>query len=345
VSLRIDFGLVTLQQATQPGPSFDQLYDDALRHAEQAERAGFDGFWVSEHHLSPDGYLPSPLVVLSAVAARTRSIELGTNIAIAPLYHPRRLAEDAAVIAAIAHRRVILGLGAGYRAAEFAAFGQGPSGRAAHIDACARFCTEAWSAAITDPVHGGIPAPAVRPEVWIGGLAPAALDRAGRLSCGYIATSGTVEVLRERLRVVDQAAASAGRAVRPGVVTNHLVSLSRDGRMRPSVARGIDHMMAVYRGYAAQPSDAVIGAHLQATDPRALSVWGDPEKVAAGLAEYVRAFAGDREHHLMVRLHYPGMSAAEAEEHIQLFAESVAPRLRSIAENSEPMGASRGPRV
>ena len=69
----------------------------AVRGNLAALRGKYDSVWLSEHHLVDDGYLPSPFPVLAAVGARTRHIRLGTAMLLAPLYHPLRLAEDAAV--------------------------------------------------------------------------------------------------------------------------------------------------------------------------------------------------------------------------------------------------------
>ncbi len=59
-----------------------------------AEELGFDGVWLSEHHLTADGMLPAPLVMAGALAARTERIRIGTNILVLPLHHPLRVAED-----------------------------------------------------------------------------------------------------------------------------------------------------------------------------------------------------------------------------------------------------------
>src|SRR2546421_13112075 len=81
-----------------------------------AERLGFDSVWVAQHHFGPVlGRLPSPLVFLASVAARTRWVRLGTAIVIVPLEHPVRLAEDAAGLDLLSGGRLELGVGSGTR--------------------------------------------------------------------------------------------------------------------------------------------------------------------------------------------------------------------------------------
>ena len=96
-----------------------------------AEELGFDSGWLAQHHLGNEaGRLPSPLVLLAAAAARTRSIRLGTTVVVLPLEDPLRLAEDASVLDELSAGRLELGLGAGgVSAGEFAAFGQDAAAR------------------------------------------------------------------------------------------------------------------------------------------------------------------------------------------------------------------------
>ncbi|MFT4279929.1 LLM class flavin-dependent oxidoreductase, partial [Microbacterium sp.] len=96
-----------------------------------ADELGFASGWLAQHHVGSDsGRLPSPLIVLGAAAAATKSIRLGTTVIVLPLEDPVRLAEDAAVLDVVSGGRVELGLGTGgFSATEFAAFGEDPQRR------------------------------------------------------------------------------------------------------------------------------------------------------------------------------------------------------------------------
>lgn len=120
---------------------FTRLLDDAspadryrlaTEQITHAESLGFDSVWVAQHHFhEAEGGLPSPLVFLASVAARTTSIRLGTGIITLPLEDPVRMAEDAVVLDLISNGRVELGLGSGGTPTSFAAFGQESSERSA----------------------------------------------------------------------------------------------------------------------------------------------------------------------------------------------------------------------
>lgn len=101
-----------------------QRYRLAAEQIAHAERLGFDAAWVAQHHFHEhEGGLPSPLVFLGYLAARTSHIRLGTGIITLPLELPVRVAEDAIVLDLISGGRLELGVGNGGNPTAFAGFG------------------------------------------------------------------------------------------------------------------------------------------------------------------------------------------------------------------------------
>jgi alkanesulfonate monooxygenase SsuD/methylene tetrahydromethanopterin reductase-like flavin-dependent oxidoreductase (luciferase family) len=87
-------------------------FDQALAECEEAERVGLDAIWLAELHGAPErSVLSSPMMVASAIAARTSTVKIGIAVQVLPLSHPLRLAEEAATIDQISHGRLIYGIG------------------------------------------------------------------------------------------------------------------------------------------------------------------------------------------------------------------------------------------
>ncbi|MFE7444519.1 LLM class flavin-dependent oxidoreductase [Streptomyces chartreusis] len=107
-----------------------QLLRDTVRLAMAAEELGYDTLWVAQHHVGAEnGQLPSPFVLLAAIAEHTERIRLGTAVVILPLEDPVRAAEDAAVADLLSGGRLELGLGSGAHAGSYTALGRDPDER------------------------------------------------------------------------------------------------------------------------------------------------------------------------------------------------------------------------
>ena len=119
--------LVGLYSDLRNPPQFhrpwDERYARALERFVEAERLGAGAAWLSEHHLFEDGYLPQPMTFAAAIAARTKTMRIGTAVMLAPLRPALDLAEQFAVVDILSGGRVELGLGLGYRVPEFDAYG------------------------------------------------------------------------------------------------------------------------------------------------------------------------------------------------------------------------------
>jgi alkanesulfonate monooxygenase SsuD/methylene tetrahydromethanopterin reductase-like flavin-dependent oxidoreductase (luciferase family) len=105
------------------GRSDGDVVAAALRDAVFAEERGFDSVWIAEHHASSFGLVGAPSVYAAAVAARTSRIAVGLAVAVVPLHHPLRLAEEIAWLTHVSGGRLLVGLGPGFSGFEFAAYG------------------------------------------------------------------------------------------------------------------------------------------------------------------------------------------------------------------------------
>ena len=74
--------------------NLDRCVDEVIEEARLAEEAGFDSCFFGEHHQDKDGFLPSPLIVATAVAANTSTLRVGTSVVLLPLHNPLQVAED-----------------------------------------------------------------------------------------------------------------------------------------------------------------------------------------------------------------------------------------------------------
>jgi len=95
--------------------SIADFYQHILQLLVDSEALGFDAAWVNEHHFHPyGGMIPSPPVLLAALATRTSRIRLGTSVALLPLHNPLQAAEAYAMVDQISGGRLDLGIGRGF---------------------------------------------------------------------------------------------------------------------------------------------------------------------------------------------------------------------------------------
>ena len=120
------------------------VYAATIEQAVLADQLGFDHIWFTEHHFLEDGYLPAFQPLAGAIAARTKQIRISNDIALLPLYHPIRLAEELAVLDQISNGRMEFGIGMGYVPKEFDAFGVPLRNRVSMTDEAIEILRLAW---------------------------------------------------------------------------------------------------------------------------------------------------------------------------------------------------------
>jgi len=343
MSLHIGLGLFTGQVPPGGGRSVADEYEDILALAGIAEEVGFDSFWVSEHHGAVDSYLPSLTVMLAAVAAVTKRLLLGTAVVLGPFQHPLRFAEDCAVVDQLSRGRLIIGIGSGWRQEEFHAFGIPLAERAGRTTELVKVCRAAWDQERFS-FHGRYfaydnvrvtPKPFGHLTLMLGGRAPAALARAGRLADGYMGTpQNRIAEFRADVGAFDAAARDAGRVAERLSVGFHVNAwVSPDGAMPESVRTAMWHQIGTYMAWHAAEESGDASSPLPPVDDgliRARAFAGTPGDVVRQARPWVEEF-GQRELHVIVRLHYPGMRRQDAERAMRLFAADVIPALKRLA--------------
>jgi len=343
MALKLGVGLFTGQIPAESGRTFAQEYRTILDLTMLTEDLGLDAAWVSEHHFAEDGYLPSLVVMMSAMAAVTMRIELGTGVILAPFHDPVRLAEDFAVCDQISGGRTICGLGVGWREEEFREFGIKVSSRARRLTEIVEVLRLAWgeerfSYSGRHYSYEGVsvtPKPQRTPPILLGGFVDKAVKRAGRIGDGYISSRAPLERVAECFLLASAERAASGQPGPPvvGVLQNGFVTEDPE-RDWPVVRAGAGHQLGTYSGW--REGTDVPGTPLRVIPPdedglRQSLAFGTPDEVTDYLSGLVDVLGAYPESHLVFRHHYPGMDGEVAARSIELFAREVAPRLRERA--------------
>lgn len=208
MSAKLTFGyLYDFRNPPQWQRPWQTLYAELLDFITYTESLGFDGVWVPEHHGAEDGYMPAPLIMLAAIAARTRTIKLGSAIALAPLYHPVRFAEECAVLDHLSQGRLEMALAIGYRTRETAAFGVDFKKRGALFDEFLEIVQRLWAGETVrfqgqffNIAHAKITPPPMRHiPLYIGGFAEKALARVAKYADGYFGNEEVCGLYADKL--------------------------------------------------------------------------------------------------------------------------------------------------
>lgn len=180
------FGLLFRPQDPPNAEHIGRRWQETLDAAEVAEEAGFDGVFVPEHHMMPDGYLPAPLVACGALAARTRRVDIGTTVFLLPYYNPVQVAEQAAMVDVLSGGRMRLGCGLGAMPEEFALYGIDHKTQVSRFEEAISLVQQAWSGAELDhrgkhfTATGRISPTPQGAQLWLGGMSDGGVRRAAR---------------------------------------------------------------------------------------------------------------------------------------------------------------------
>ncbi len=181
-----------LASATATPDDRTRLHTTMLDLGAAADAAGVDELTFSEHHVTGNRSLTSPLVVAAAALARTARIRVSVSALLLPLADPVRVAEEVATLDAAFPGRLRVVVALGYRPEEYALYGRPFAERGALMDWALARMLEVWS-------DGSVPPPRSAPAslVAVGGQSVAAARRAARFGLAFAPRSHMPE-LRDR---------------------------------------------------------------------------------------------------------------------------------------------------
>jgi alkanesulfonate monooxygenase SsuD/methylene tetrahydromethanopterin reductase-like flavin-dependent oxidoreductase (luciferase family) len=141
------FGLFSSAQASSHdfGPQSGQGFRDYLDYNVEAEALGYLSSFSVEHHFTGWNQVSATLMLLMALAMRTKTLRLGTAVIVLPWHNPVLLAEQVATLDLFSGGRFDFGIGKGYRHSEFKGFQVAPEEAEARFEEAIEVMTRAWT--------------------------------------------------------------------------------------------------------------------------------------------------------------------------------------------------------
>ncbi|MGH8063698.1 MAG: LLM class flavin-dependent oxidoreductase [Candidatus Entotheonellia bacterium] len=335
----VKFGLYAAIGDPPHGERLRQCIDEVCAEAQLAEQVGFDAILVGEHHQHRDGFLPSPLIVSTAVAARTQKIRIGTGILLLPLYHPVHVAEDAATLDIISNGRLILGVGMGYQAGDFGAFGIPPSQRVSRMEEGIDIIRGCWTQdtfsydgkrfRLDNVAVYPKPVQQPHPPIWVGAMADESIRRAAQYGDAWL--TGITQPMPNIRRHTQAYKAYAGECQRPARII-----LMRDAWVAETRQQAQDEygpeVLTAYKYYWKSDSlsfqdnrsEAEFTIEQMAPDRIIL---GPPEEVVDQLQRWQEATDAEMVIFRLRQAHSGGPPHEKIMRAIRLFGDKVIPKL------------------
>ncbi len=202
--------------------------------AELAESWGYDSFFLPESHFAGKPSLPEPMMLLAAIAGRTKKLLLGTTSYLLPIRHALLAAEQVATLDQLCQGRLILGLGRGYQAGMLEAFGVNRSDKRERFEDILQTMLAAWRGDYVGDSErlltlSPLPLQQPHPPLWIAGFGPKAIAQIGSLGLPYLASPiETLAELEDNHRQLYAAMAAADKPRPREVVIMRTIYISDD---------------------------------------------------------------------------------------------------------------------
>lgn len=226
------FGVFGSAQARRGGPDVDsgQGFRDYVEYAVEAEALGYNSIFVVEHHFTGMGQVSASLNLLTWVAAKTKTLRVGTAVMVLPWHNPVLLAEQAATLDLLSDGRLDFGVGKGYRHNEFASFRIPMEEAEERFEESLEVILKAWTSEQRFSHRGKhwqfddiVVEPPTRqkphPPIWMGAGNPVSIIKVAERGANVMFDQfATIETIGERLAVFKSKCEEIGRPFDPAEV-------------------------------------------------------------------------------------------------------------------------------
>jgi len=319
-------------------------YRELIAEAAEADRLGFNTVWLAEVHFAPRfSVMPTPLLLLAAIAERTANIRLGMAVNLMPLHHPIRLAEEIATLDVLSGGRVEFGAGRGAFPLNYRGYGIDMADSRALFQDGLETIKAAWTDALPDGIKV-VPRPIQRPFPPIR-LAANSADTftfagANRYPIFAGGPVNPIPVLAERLKIYHDALKDAGHE-RPDdwLAAALMVFVGRDrahvrATIEPSLRNYFNAVSEIIEpeslAAAHQAEFQKVRTRLRTIDystvDSMMAVFGDPEYCIDRIAQLKEQFGFSR---LVCWFEIGGISGHQnVLDAMRLFADRVMPKFQ-----------------
>jgi alkanesulfonate monooxygenase SsuD/methylene tetrahydromethanopterin reductase-like flavin-dependent oxidoreductase (luciferase family) len=297
-----------------PGEPVAPHIPDLVTQVRTARDAGFASLWFPHHYLTGPLQMLQIVPMMAYLAQHAEGMQVGPNILILPLLNPVHVAEESATLDVLTGGNYVLGVGLGYREAEFAAFGMSLKERAPRLEESIALLRRLWTGdkvthkgrfyAVDDHAIGLKPVRPGGPPIWIAGTVDAAIQRAARLGDAWLIVPATpLGRLAAQMQVYREALAGRAPDCFP-MVRECYVGASHNTAL--DECRGpLEYKYDAYASWGMASRDKPPFEEYA----RDRFIIGDAAFVKEEIARYREALGVD---HFMMRCHWPGLGIDKA---------------------------------
>jgi len=331
-----------------------RVYVEHLEEWTEAERLGYDAVFLTEHHFTAYNLLPSPNVMLAALAARSTEIRLGIMVNVVPFHQPLRLAEEGAMLDVLSGGRLEFGVGRGIDYQEVVKLRMDYDELRPRFQEGVELILKAWTEAEFE--HAGTyydvgrtaiyprPLQQPHPPVWVAAESPATIEWTAAQGFGMGTLFLPTGMVREKLDLYLEAGGRAGHELTPAhfmLVRNCYVAPTDEEAMADA-APAFAHQLLLFKNAAMPPDLSLLpdsyAFHREAfrafeAPPESfedvveagLVLCGSPETVRRQLAEQIDAVGMGQ---VGLWFAFGNLSHEKVMRSLRLFAGEVMPTLR-----------------